>query len=405
MDETKKVLKKQSSTSNQGVLLSIILWVAVGLVIGLGVYYLFLAVEAPPPLPKDNITPPTPNITPPLKTKVNITLINEARCTQCESTSLLLDQIKTFIPSAGLEIDTVSTLDSDDADAKQLISKYSIKKLPSLIISKEASSIPSFEEGWSNVGGVKESDGAFVYKEVYPPYFDLDAESIVGLVEVIEISSGCLECYDASSFVDYLSSENVGMYFTNKTSYAANSSEAEMLMKKYNITKLPAFFLSEQASVYPPINLTWTEYGSIESDGWYVYRGSIPPYLDLEKNSSIQGLVALTEIVDPTCVDCYDVSLHKESLTQSFGMVFSSTTRANITSKLGQELIALYNITKVPTVILSKDALIYKNFNDTWSELGSYEADGSLVFRELDAIGVTYSSINQTTNTSTNSTN
>jgi hypothetical protein len=405
MDETKKVLKKQSSTTNQAALLSIVLWVAVGLVIGLGVYYLFLAVEAPPTPPKDNITPPTPNITPPAKTKVNITLIEEARCPQCESTSLLLDQIKAFLPQAGLEIDTVSTLKSSDTGAKQLISKYSIKKLPSMIVSKEAGTDPSFEQGWSNVGGVKESDGAFVYKEVYPPYFDLDTESIIGFVEVIEITADCLDCYNTSSFVDYLESENVGMHFTNKTNYAANSSEAEILMKKYNITKLPAFFLSGQASAYPPINITWTQYGSIESDGWYVYRGTIPPYMDLEKNSSIQGLVALIEIVDPTCVDCYDVSLHKESLGQSFGMVFSSTTRANTTSKLGQELIALYNITKVPTVILSSDALIYQDFNDTWSDLGSYEADGSLVFRELDAIKVTYSTINQTTNTSANSTN
>lgn len=393
MSEIKKEEEKPTETKKEAALLPLVLWLAIGIVIGIGAYYLFLQ-PAPSTQPPLNIT--APNITVPLVPNVTVTMINYSGCSSCNATQYLLADIKSVAPQFGLKIGEVSTIDSSSSKAQALISKYSIKKLPTMIVSKEANTSSQFVSGWAQFGSI-ESDGSFVYRDVYPPYYDLENKTIAGFVDVVEITTDCKKCYNASQFVDYLKSY-VAMYLSNHTSFDANSSEAKSLISKYSIKRLPAFLLSPGASVYSFMGASWGQYGTVESDGWNVYRGSIPPYVDLQNNSSVVGIVTMIELVDPNCTECYDVGLHYSGLVQSFGLTIDNRTKIYTNSSEGAQLISKYNITKVPTVIVSSDAALYPGFNSSWKQMGSIESDGWLVFRELDQLGVKYKNVSPTSN-------
>jgi len=388
--------KSESPDSKPGneketMLIPLALYVAIGIVLGFGVFFLFFQQPAATP-PSSNVTVPAGNNTTAIVPNVTITMIADSSCPECNSTILLAEQIKTYASQFGFKVSKVTSIDASDSQAEQLISKYSITKLPAMIVSREANISSDFVSGWANIGS-QESDGAFVYRSVYPPYVDLKKNRSVGFVELIDIKADCSKCYNLSSFSDYLAGENVAIVFTNRTSYEADSSEAKALISKYNITQVPCILLSPDAAVYPIINYSWSTYGSVESDGWYVYRAGYPPYVDLTKNNSIVGLISLVELVDPTCTNCYNVSIHYDGLTQSFGMVIGNRTTLYTNSTEGKSYLAKYNITKVPTIILSPDALLYPGLNDTWKNLGSIENDGWLVFRELDTLGLNYTNV------------
>jgi hypothetical protein len=388
MQSDEKSTENPKDSKKESIILPLVLWVAIGVVLGLGLYLVFFQPVAPtPPTPTPNVTPPT-TITP----NVEITLINYSACTDCNSTAYLLDQIKSMASTFNINISKVTYLDHDSTAAKSLISKYSIKKIPSMIVSSEAGNSSDFVTGWANIGS-QESDGTFVYRNVYPPYYDLENKTLAGFVQVIEIKTNCSNCHNASQFVDFLASENVAMVFANRTKVTQNSSLAKDLISKYNITRLPAFVLSSDASAYPFTDQVWDVYGSIESDGALVYRGIFPPFVDLSKNGSVVGLVSMIELVPPNCTGCYNVSIHETGLDQSFGLIFGNKTRLQTNSTEGKSLVSKYNISKVPTVILSNDATLYPNFNTSWTQMGTVESDGWLVFRELDALGVNYMNI------------
>jgi len=389
MQSEEKPSEDPKDSKKESIFLPLALWIAIGVILGLGVYLLFF--QAP------LITPPTttPNATPPATTSptiipnVEIALITYSKCDDCNSTMYLLDQIESLSSTFNLNISDVSYLAYDSAEGKALISKYSIKKIPTMVVSSEAGNSSDFADGWSNIGS-RESDGAFVYRDVYPPYFDLGNNTLYGYVDTLEITTDCADCHNASQFVDFLKSDNVAMVIKNRTVLDQNSSEAQALISKYNITRLPAFLLSPDASAYPFTAQAWDLYGSTESDGWLVYRGIFPPYVDLSANGSVIGLVSLIELVPPDCSDCYNVSIHEDGLNQSFGLVFGNKTTLMTNSTEGAALISKYNITKVPTVVISKEAMLYPDFNTSWAQMGTVETDGWLVFRALDLLGVDY---------------
>ena len=49
-----------------------------------------------------------------------------------------------------------------------------------------------------------------------------------------------------------------------------------------------------------------------------------------------------------------------------------------------------YNITLVPTIILSSNAKDYSSLNQAWSQVGSIETDGTFVFRDLSLLNIPY---------------
>lgn len=399
MSETEKSIE---TAKKEDIFTPLAIWIAIGIVLGLVFYggYLFLNPSVPVINDNNTIIPDTNDTI--AISKINITLIGASACDSCNSSVYILAEVQSLATKYNFEIENIKTIDSDSADAKSMIAKYAITKLPTMVILGDTDSLGEFGSLWQNIGST-EADGAMVYRDVYPPYFDVSLNRNVGFVEVTLIKADCSECFDVSSFVDYLESDSVAMVLVNRTELDYNSSEAQALIAKYNITKLPTFVLSKDASIYPIVNQAWSHYGTDDPDGAYVWRNYLPPYVNLDQNGSIVGIVDMIELVDSKCSNCYDVSIHEEGLSADpFNLKFGNIQRVEVNSTNGQMLVSRYNITAYPTIILSEDALLYPGFNDTWEGMGTIENDSMLVFRALDLLGVEF--IN-TTQTSMNSTN
>jgi len=387
-----EVAKPPQETKKENVLMPLLIWVVIGILLG-GVAYVafFSGAPAPPvPQPQANTT-----VTPPSNAtqiaSATATIISEPGCPECNSTELLLAQIISSGPQMKLNITAVTPLSRGSPQADALISQYSIKKLPALVLSKGAADSAAFSSAWANVGGIKATDGSLVFQEPYPPYYDVTTGKTVGLVSLTVIPApNCLDCFNTSKLVDSLSGSQVRMTFSSRVTLAANSTDGIALIKKYNITRLPAMFLSPDASAYPAVAGGWSQLGTIEPDGWFVYRSTMPPYVDLARNNTQVGLVSIIELTDPNCTACYDVGEHYQSLSASLGMVFTNRTRYNITSPQGMKLLVKYNITEVPTVLLSPQAFAYPAINQSYSQVGTLESDGWLVYRNLSALNVVY---------------
>ena len=99
--------------------------------------------------------------------------------------------------------------------------------------------------------------------------------------------------------------------------------------------------------------------------------------------------VDLIYLVDEDCVECYDVTLHKfiiDQLGSQSGEAFryGDIRRVDILSEDGEELVLAYDISLVPTVIISKEANQFYWFEQVWGEVGTKEDDGVYVFRYLE---------------------
>ena len=150
--------------------------------------------------------------------------------------------------------------------------------------------------------------------------------------------------------------------------------------------------MSPDAKNYNTITDVWNEVGSIEEDGSFVLRRISPPYKDLKTNE-IKGLVKLILVSDTSCKDCYDVTKQKLALERLRIFIISEQT-IDIDTKDGKDLIEKYKITKVPTILLSQEAVDYSQFDLIWSSVGDVSSDGTLVFRSVEVMG-TYKDLSQ----------
>ncbi len=198
------------------------------------------------------------------------------------------------------------------------------------------------------------------------------------------VDLGCKDCSNPGLLEEAL--KNAGVAFSESQTYPFSGQTGSELMAKYNVTKVPAIILSKEFGDYGQLASSWPQIGSVEPDGAYVLRKIQPPYLDIS-TKKVVGRVRLVELVDANCTECYDVSLHR-SITPRFGIAnFTSMDRYDINSTKGAELAAKYNITKVPTILLSPEASKYESLGAVWPQVGSVENDGWYVFRAAEGMG------------------
>lgn len=171
---------------------------------------------------------------------------------------------------------------------------------------------------------------------------------------------------------------------------AYDSDSGKALVKKYNITAVPTAIFSPAAAGYPIFIQAWTTAGTVDADGSYILRSLSPPYYDLS-TQSVRGLVDAIYLTDKSCGTCYNVTLHKTIFQQNFGIDFQKETTYDVSDTTGADLVKKYNITDVPTVILTGDAAAYKQLEQAWSQVGTTEKDGAMVFRQIGLLqGITY---------------
>lgn len=296
--------------------------------------------------------------------EIELIIINPI-CTDCFDINNVIDTLK----SKNVKITKETILTKDES--KDLIDKYKITKLPSLIVKGE---IDKFDLG------LTKKDDALVFNEAEPPYFDLISNNVEGRVSLTLVTDPtCTECIDLGVIVDQLK-----QLMTISSENTLTKDQSSDLIQKYSITKIPTIILSKDASVYPTISKDWAQIGTVESDGVFIARDINPPYLDLTTNE-VKGIVNVIYITDKSCSECYNVTVHKQIL-DNFGIYVNKEEIKDV--KDSTSLISKYNIDKVPTLIISEEVSAYPRLTAVWKDVGTVEEDGTYIFRKTEVMGV-----------------
>ena len=310
---------------------------------------------------------------------VQVVQIMYSGCNECSGLSYVIDALKQ--QNVNITEQALDHMLSDEA--KSIVSKYGIKKLPALVITGEINK-PLLAPFWNKIGADVRRD-SIVYETPNPPYYNVLLNKISGNVKITILKdSSCQDCFDIIGFADYL---KTAVYSSDTTILEYNSSEGNDFVKQYNISRIPSVILSQEFGIYP-IADAWPTVGTAEDDGNYVLRNTQPPYLNLT-NGKIIGRVSVTGLVDSNCAECFDISLFDQVFAQ-FGLNTSKKTIYTISSVNGKALISKYNITQVPATILSSETSAYESLAKVWDQVGTVEKDGSYVFRNVSILGVTY---------------
>ncbi len=322
----------------------------------------------------------SPSSVSPVSNSANFTigaiLLEPANCQDCFQ---LINLTNSLFPNS---FERVSFA---DPRGKDLASKYSISKLPALIIFDESKvQNPQFQQIT-----VSRLD-ALILESPVPPYVEIATGGVKGKVTSYSISpQNCGQCVRTSDFIVEIKANGV---VAQNQELSADSTKAQELIAKYNLTFLPAFIFSEDLLEYSQFKQSWTILGSVENDGQLVMRQPLPPYVNVSNNRT-EGLVSAVYITDDTCATCYNVSIHKAAM-ESYKVFIVNESYVDVASLEGQALLEKYNLTKVPTLLLSKEAGVYFALNRVWSGIGSIESDGVFIFRKFDTVpGIIYKDV------------
>ena len=279
--------------------------------------------------------------------KIELTLIKNSKCSDCSDISALVIHIK----NTNVNVTDEKTVEFDSKEGREIISKYKIEKAPTVIVTGEIEKI--------NIQGLEKREHALLLNDVPPPYTNAVTGKIEGRVTLYTLKDlECTKCNDLSMLIAQIKGAGVKIY--EEKNIDVGSDEGKELSKKYNIGFAPTIILSKDASAYGIIQQAWPQIGSKENDGAYVLRAVNPPFINLT-TGKLRGLVDITYLTDKSCIDCYDVAQHREILTspQSFAIKLDKEETIDISDTKGKELISKYNITQIPTIILSSEVSAY----------------------------------------------
>jgi len=293
---------------------------------------------------------------------IKLTIIKASNCKECFN----IESIISLIKENKVKLIKEEEYTVNDRDAKELIAKYGITRVPTLIVTGELDKVAALAQLLE-----KKSD-AYVLTQILPPYIDVQSGKIKGIVESSLIyKKDCDKCTDLSQLLNQL--KRSGIFFGKEISYDSDSNEGKEIIKRYDLKKVPSIVFTNEIGEYEIVKSNWQNVGTVESDGKYVFRNINAPYYDPEKEK-VTGLVGVVFITDKNCTKCYDISLHKQILG-NLGVVLGYESTYDIATKNGKELLEEYNITKVPTMFMSNDLEAYPQVIQIWNQVGTVDKD------------------------------
>ncbi len=309
-------------------------------------------------------------------------------CSDCIGIDSLLVDLK----KQNLEVVSEKRLASNLPEAQNLIKEFGLTRLPALIVFGETTKqnqVKSFFEK----NGFKLNDlNQAVFETKKVPYFDLKNNSVRGRVSVVSLTAK--DCSNCSSFATLLPLlRNRGIVFDEEKFLEFNSSEGKDFVQKHGLQKVPAIFLSENIQEYPEVfNALINQLGFKQGKG-YIFREPLSaPFVDALSGET-KGLVKAIFLDDSSCNDCYDVNMHKQ-IFDRFKLFLNEEETVEVSSEKGQQLISDYNISRIPTVLLSPEAKEYQELVNVWRAVGTIEENDWFVFREPSALSGVYIDLN-----------
>ncbi len=297
---------------------------------------------------------------------IEVTAI-EADCAQCTP----LAGVMAAVTAARVNITKQLTLAASDEHSKKLITDYSIKKLPAVVVKGEIDK--------ASLQGFTRTADALIYAPE-APYVDAATGTVKGLVTLTLINaSSCAECTDLMPGVQQLR-ELVTVKDVKIVD--KDSDEGKALVEKYSMAKLPGILVSSDIAEYP-LAIQLAAAGTPKKDG-SIALGANPPYFNAS-TGKVDGIASLILLNDSSCTGCYDVTMHIP-IVERFQVYLGSTKTVDSGSAEGKALISKYGITAVPTILITGDAKAYDALTAIWRTVGTVEEDGTYAFRTMSAI-------------------
>lgn len=190
-------------------------------------------------------------------------------------------------------------------------------------------------------------------------------------------NSDCKECFDAKLILSAIEKNNVNIL--SKKSLEYNDQETQALIRENNIKIIPAIIIRGELAKDTTTQKLLAQLGDINGDV-FVSTKIPPPYFALN-SKEIVGKVSMVMLTDDSCVECYDVSKHKD-IMKNFGVYISAEEKLSIQTSRGSQLMSQYNIELLPTIILTGDIEMYTSLTSVWAKVGTKEADGVFILRD-----------------------
>lgn len=220
--------------------------------------------------------------------KVTATILTDPSCTQCIDPKLTVEAYK----KAGIKITDQKTIVWNSSEGQQIINQYKITKIPTFLLSSDVDFYDAVKANWTRIGTV-EQDKTYVARNLFLPYRDFEKGQVVGLVDIVYLTdSTCSDCYKPEVTQKSILTQGFGVGIASERIVDVGSSEGQNLVSKYKITKVPTVLLSSDADQYASLKNVWKSVGTVEKDGWYVFRemermGNVI-YKDLASNQVIR---------------------------------------------------------------------------------------------------------------------
>lgn len=224
---------------------------------------------------------------------------------------------------------------------------------------------------WSSLSGVNAKIA--VAKEASRP-----AEIRLILVHPAD----CRLCTDGAPFVNYVTQQNVRILASE--SVTEDSSLGAELIETYALTKLPALIVSGEHDKENVRDALARLGGEVRNDR-LVVETNVPVYFDLRDRTAV-GVVAMTYVTDSSCETCYDPKMIRSILEANFGVTVEKEETVDAQSADGRRLINEYELSQVPTAILSAEAGAYMPLVAAWEDVGTIEQGGVFVFRKNEIL-------------------
>lgn len=302
-------------------------------------------------------------------------------CNECFEIISLTDSL--INANENLNIKSRIELDYNTEEAKELIDKYKISKVPALII--KSKKLDKIKEIDNKIFLIKDNYAVF---DKAVPYIDLSSNQIKGLVNLKEVHTNCEDCMPLSQIQQQF--EKWGVKINNYEVVPDSSEKGQNLIKNNNLTFLPSLLISKNIEEYWWV-FEQIKNSFIEKQDYYLFKTPLSPYKDITTRE-IKGLVDITYLKNKSCGDCFNVTDLKDSF-QSLGVFINNEKAIDISSIEGKNLLKKYNITAIPTVILSKEIQDYESVKNILEQAGTFEKDDNFIFRRLDRLNVEYQEI------------
>lgn len=221
---------------------------------------------------------------------IELTLITPNDCSVCIDGNELLKEIE----KQDVRILNSETFSAESEEGSTLIETYGITRVPAILVRGEYNK-QNVQALFASFKG-QEQDGTLVVQVSQPVYVDVLSGQSVGLVDVTYLTdASCPDCYDPLQHKAILVT-NFGLTIQSEQTIDIRSTNGRALMNQYDIIQTPTVLLSSQAMAYDRLAPAWTQVGTIEEDGTFVFRENAAlgevVYKNLETNEIIRPQLA-----------------------------------------------------------------------------------------------------------------